>query len=44
MKKLVIAVFVIIELGLLSSCALAAYTWHLYKTSSLTAFISNERL
>ena len=44
MKKLVLALCIIIGLGLASSCALAAYTWHLYKTSSLTAFISNEKL
>ena len=44
MKKFVLALCLIIGLGLASSCALAAYTWHLYKTSSLTAFISNEKL
>ncbi len=44
MKRIVLALSITIGLGLLSSCALALYTWHLYKTSSLTAFISKEKL
>lgn len=42
-KKFVFILSIVIALGTLSSAALIAYTFHLKKTASLTAFISTEK-
>ncbi|MDD5929506.1 MAG: hypothetical protein PUC37_06825 [Spirochaetales bacterium] len=43
-NKFIPAIIITLSLGILSSCCLAGYTWYLLKNSSLTAFISNEKI